>query len=263
VAPALPWRKASTELLRERLFVPAWCGVFALAIAVIVGADHVASLVAFGLAGFAGGAALRQLVLATRRQGWRGLVGRANGGMIVHLGVILIAVALAASNGYTHVGEFTLVQGQPIEFVASAIRNVMRVIDFLPPIYLLGISSILVTKKNQRLGDLAADSIVVRERRASLAPPRPSWGPTPGVPTAPVVAGGGMLEVSLLTADEIAAVRHYLERRPQLESHVRREIAQTMAERLRPKVGGAPEDLRGEAFLIAIVDAKLERVAPA
>src|SRR3954454_15264238 len=61
-------------------------------------------------------------------------------------------------------------QGQPIEFVASAIRNVMRVIDFLPPIYLLGISSILVTKKNQRLGDLAADSIVVRERRASLAP---------------------------------------------------------------------------------------------
>ena len=37
---------------------------------------------------------LRQLVLATRRQGWRGLVGRANGGMIVHLGVIVIAVAL-------------------------------------------------------------------------------------------------------------------------------------------------------------------------
>ena len=30
---------------------------------------------------------LRQLVLATRRQGWRGLVGRANGGMIVHIGV--------------------------------------------------------------------------------------------------------------------------------------------------------------------------------
>jgi cytochrome c-type biogenesis protein CcmF len=44
------------------------------------------------------GAALRQLVLATRRKGWRGLVGRANGGMIVHLGVIMIAVALAASN---------------------------------------------------------------------------------------------------------------------------------------------------------------------
>jgi cytochrome c-type biogenesis protein CcmF len=102
IAPVLPWRKASTELLRDRLFWPAWCGVGALALAVIVGATGWAPLLAFGLAGFAGGAAMRQLVLATRRQGWRGLVGRANGGMVVHLGVILIAVGLAASNSYTH-----------------------------------------------------------------------------------------------------------------------------------------------------------------
>ena len=56
--------------------------------------------------------ALRQLVLATRRQGWRGLVGRANGGMIVHLGVIMIAVALAASNSYTHSATITLQVGE-------------------------------------------------------------------------------------------------------------------------------------------------------
>ena len=108
VAPVLPWRKASTELLRDRLFWPAWCGAAALAVAVVAGADGWAPLVAFGLAGFAAGAALRQLVLATRRQGWRGLVGRANGGMIVHLGVILIAVALVASNGYTKSAEITV-----------------------------------------------------------------------------------------------------------------------------------------------------------
>jgi cytochrome c-type biogenesis protein CcmF len=116
VAPVLPWRKASGELLRDRLFVPAWCGVAALALSVIVGADGIAPLVAFALGGFAGGAALRQLVLATRRQGWRGLVGRANGGMVVHLGVIIVAVALAASNSYTRVGEFTMTQGQPVQF---------------------------------------------------------------------------------------------------------------------------------------------------
>jgi cytochrome c-type biogenesis protein CcmF len=116
VAPALPWRKASTELLRERLFWPAWVGVGCLAIAVLVGADKPASLLAFGLGGFAAGSALRQLVLATRRQGWRGFVGRANGGMIVHLGVILIAVALAASNGYTRSAEFTMRIGEPVAF---------------------------------------------------------------------------------------------------------------------------------------------------
>ena len=36
-------------------------------------------------------------ILVTRRQGVRGLLGRTNGGMIVHLGVIIIAVAFAAS----------------------------------------------------------------------------------------------------------------------------------------------------------------------
>jgi cytochrome c-type biogenesis protein CcmF len=116
VAPVLPWRKASQELLRDRLFWPAWCGVGAIAVAVLAGAEGFAPLVAFGLAGFAAGAALRQLVLAARRQGWRGLFGRANGGMVVHLGVILIAVGLTASNSYTRTQSFTLDPGETVTF---------------------------------------------------------------------------------------------------------------------------------------------------
>ena len=101
VAPVLPWRKASMELLRQRLFWPAWCGVAAVGLAVVVGADGLTPLLAFGLGGFAAGAAGRQVVLATRRQGWRGLLGRANGGMIVHIGVVMIAVALVSTQAYT------------------------------------------------------------------------------------------------------------------------------------------------------------------
>jgi cytochrome c-type biogenesis protein CcmF len=100
VAPVLPWRKASGETLRTRLLWPGWIGTGVLAFAVVVGARGFAPLLAFFLAGFAGGSALRQLVLATRRQGWRGLVGRTNGGMVVHIGVLLIAVGLAASSSY-------------------------------------------------------------------------------------------------------------------------------------------------------------------
>ena len=66
---------------------------------------------AFFLGGLAAGSALRQIVLATRRQGWRGLVGRANGGMVVHLGVVIIAVAFAASQSFAHQGEFRLSPG--------------------------------------------------------------------------------------------------------------------------------------------------------
>jgi cytochrome c-type biogenesis protein CcmF len=116
IAPVLPWRKASGELLSQRLFWPAWCGIGALALSVFVGATGFAPLLAFGLGGFATGSALRQVVLATRRQGWRGLVGRANGGMIVHVGVIMISVALAASNSFTHSQELSLVVGKPATF---------------------------------------------------------------------------------------------------------------------------------------------------
>jgi cytochrome c-type biogenesis protein CcmF len=54
---------------------------------------------------------VRQVVLATRRQGWRGLVGRTNGGMVVHVGVVLIAVALAASGSYDTERELTMEVG--------------------------------------------------------------------------------------------------------------------------------------------------------
>ena len=111
IAPVLPWRKASAEVLSERLFWPAWCAVGALAVAVLSGAEGLVPLVAFTLAGFAAGSAGRQLVLATRRQGLAGLVGRANGGMVVHLGVIMIAVGLAASNSYTHSAAIPLTLG--------------------------------------------------------------------------------------------------------------------------------------------------------
>jgi cytochrome c-type biogenesis protein CcmF len=65
------------------------------------------------------------VVLATRRQGLRGFLGRTNGGMIVHLGVILIAVGLAASNSYTKSQELTLVTGQ----VASFAGHTFELID--------------------------------------------------------------------------------------------------------------------------------------
>jgi cytochrome c-type biogenesis protein CcmF len=121
IAPVLPWRKASGELLRHRLVWPAWLGTAALVFAVAIGARGVAPLVAFGLGGFAAGAALRQLVLATRRHGLRGLFGRANGGMIVHLGVIMVAVALASSNAYLQQAEFSLAEGESVRFAGHDI----------------------------------------------------------------------------------------------------------------------------------------------
>ena len=131
IAPVLPWRKASTETLRQRLFWPAWCGVAALVASLLLGAYGLAPLLTFTLGGVSAGAALRQVVLATRRQGWRGLVGRANGGMIVHLGVILIAVALGASNSFSKSQELSLVANVEASFSGHTfeLKDVIEVRD--------------------------------------------------------------------------------------------------------------------------------------
>jgi cytochrome c-type biogenesis protein CcmF len=118
VAPALPWRKASGELLHKRLLWPAWAATVTVVVVVLAGYRGFAPLVAFGLGAFAAGGALRQLIIsgrAARRQGdgaWRGLLGRANGGMVVHIGVVIIAVAFAASHAYGHRHEFRLEPGR-------------------------------------------------------------------------------------------------------------------------------------------------------
>ena len=121
VAPVLPWRKAGMELLRHRLQWPAWVGAAAIVLAVVIGARGFFALLAFALGGFAAGSALRQVALASRRNGWRGFVGRTNGGMIVHLGVIMIGVALAASGSYLRQAELRFTEGQTIEFADQAI----------------------------------------------------------------------------------------------------------------------------------------------
>src|SRR5207244_4938116 len=85
---------------------------------VVSGVRSLSALTAFSLGAFAGAAALRQLVLAARaarRAGqpwWRGVVGRANGGMIVHLGVVVIAVGFAASMSFVQRDEFRLKPGE-------------------------------------------------------------------------------------------------------------------------------------------------------
>jgi cytochrome c-type biogenesis protein CcmF len=118
IAPVLPWRKASKGVLRERLLWPAWAGVGTLSVAVAVGARGVAPLLAFFLGGVGAGSAIRQVALAARSARRNGtsmrnaVVGRTNGGMIVHLGVIIVAMAFTGAQGFTTSGEFRLAEGQ-------------------------------------------------------------------------------------------------------------------------------------------------------
>jgi cytochrome c-type biogenesis protein CcmF len=130
IAPVLPWRASNAEVLSQRLFWPAVAGVGVLVVAFAAGARGFWPLLAFALGGVAAGSAVRQLVLATRRNGWRGLLGRANGGMIVHIGVIMVAIALASSQAYVREGEFTLKLGQRAQVDGHTVQFLgMRTVD--------------------------------------------------------------------------------------------------------------------------------------
>jgi hypothetical protein len=84
------------------------------------------------------------------------------------------------------------------------VRNFLRIVDFLPAFYVVGVISILATNRNQRLGDLAAGTLVVRERRPVVMPARllrrhrarRSWRGLSGV-----------------SVDDVATLRQFLERR--------------------------------------------------
>ena len=125
--------------------------------------------------------------------------------------------------------------GRPLTAQAALLRNLVRIVDSLPGFYALGILSVLVTRRSQRLGDLAAGSVVVHER--AIAPEAPE-------PSAP---GARRVGAASLRADEHALVDSFLQRRADLPWEVRERTADAIASRLRRKLdlpeGGSDEEL--------------------
>ena len=137
------------------------------------------------------------------------------------------------------------VSGHAVTFLPSVIRNAIRPIDFLPGGYLLGATMILSTSKNQRLGDIVAGTLVVRQRVAKTVPlPEPRRGPPP-----PLAPGETVWDTSQITAEEMSAVTQFLARRPSIDYAARVALASTLASRLQPKVTGVQPGLQPEQFL--------------
>ena len=144
------------------------------------------------------------------------------------------------------------VGGEPEGFLTAAVRNFLRIVDFLPAFYVVGVVSILVTGSNQRLGDLAAGALVVRERRPAVPPAATYVAP-------PVAAPFLEWDVSGVSVEDVATLRQFLERRVSLSPGARAHLATDLAARVRPKVVGAPDGWHPESFLEAVVAAKTAR----
>ena len=96
--------------------------------------------------------------------------GRRLAAGIAKSGVIAVPyhVFLEGTTGQTlgkELFKITVVKasGEPCTYRSAAIRTAFRVVDWLPAAYLAGLTSMVVTARRQRIGDLAAGTVVVRE----------------------------------------------------------------------------------------------------
>jgi uncharacterized RDD family membrane protein YckC len=120
--------------------------------------------------------------------------------------------------------------GRPLTPAESIGRNLMRIVDWMPALYALGMLSAVLTKENKRLGDLVAGSLVVRE--SSFKELKPDWNTTQ-TPTGPALSPLGAAHLS---AEEHALIDSFLNRRADLDLDVRVRIAEEILQRIKPKL---------------------------
>jgi len=122
--------------------------------------------------------------------------------------------------------------GRPISFFEAVVRNLLREFDIMPfPFYSIGLISVFATDRDQRVGDLVAGTVVVREREAEapafaevFASPvsdpalRRSFKPVPFT-----------ADVNNLTEQEIGVVESFLRRRWDLKDYPRQWMAWRVA----------------------------------
>jgi len=130
--------------------------------------------------------------------------------------------------------------GYPIGFADSAIRNLVRIVDFLPFFYGVGLICMLISKKWQRLGDLAAGTLVIKTARTELkltGAGSQANNPSISIPPRALIYTG-WIQPALVTEREIGVIREYLTRRTTLPDYRRAELARTIAKPIVERMGG-------------------------
>jgi uncharacterized RDD family membrane protein YckC len=195
----------------------------ALAFDTVLQAAAVAVLaaVAFAASRFAA------LSVSTSGFGTWAIAGLLLAGFVVYSGYFAIfeSVWTGQTPGKRLVGLRVIdTSGRPITVYAALIRNLMRIVDQVPGIYAVAILAVLVTRRQQRLGDLAAGTVVVHERLGGAAPDVRS------------VESALRHGAHRLTPEEIVLIEGFLRRRAELSSWVRLQNARRIAERMATKL---------------------------
>ena len=151
------------------------------------------------------------------------------------------------------------IEGGPIRFRHAAIRAILGLFDKYLGSGLVGVVAVLGTRRNQRVGDLVAGTIVLRERSGARAPAAVRFSAPPGLEG--YVAS---LDVARLGHEDYGTVRSFLLRASSLSPAARAHLAGQLAGPLAARLATAPPPgLPAEVFLVCVAAAHQQRNAPA
>ncbi|MGE5842224.1 MAG: RDD family protein [Deltaproteobacteria bacterium] len=119
------------------------------------------------------------------------------------------------------------VTGQPIGWLESSIRNILRAVDLVAGVYPVGIVVAFLSRNNQRIGDYAAGTVVIVEHKRSAPAERRQSQSSQGL-THPEIEW----YVSRLKSTQYQVLRSFLERRDQMEQGPRHELARLLCRQL-------------------------------
>ncbi|HET9782659.1 MAG TPA: RDD family protein [Candidatus Dormibacteraeota bacterium] len=125
-------------------------------------------------------------------------------------------------------------RGEPMTFMQAGIRNIVRLVDFLPYAYGVGIVVLFINGKGKRLGDLAAGTVVVKDSDAVQLWQIPGGRPADPSPAPTALAPATQAELALRRIDpELRRfVASYARRRPDLALPLRAQLASHVQEQL-------------------------------
>jgi len=136
--------------------------------------------------------------------------------------------------------------GFPMGFAESVVRNLVRIVDFAPGMYGIGLVAMMIGKRTQRLGDLAAGTIVVKERVGH------DKGTIPEIPVPTAAAPLPVTRVtSALSPGELDLLASFRARAPTLAPAVRARLAAQIAPILRARLSDA-STIDDESWLWAL-----------
>ena len=133
--------------------------------------------------------------------------------------------------------------GYPVGFLDSVVRNLLRLIDFLPFFYGVGALVVLCNSKCKRIGDFAAGTIVVKER--GIAMPRSLDSVAAGFYDDVHFDGQRLANMHALSEAEFNVVRQFMERRHSIQKDARLALARKIAAPLTKKLGLQLEMVNG------------------